>query len=236
MSPEGIGSAILLSDPHKVFEKNKVRDMKNLILLLIMATGPAVFAQGFSLGDLVEEAPVVEEAPAQEVAPKRRPKPPVDVVVTQPAVDKYKNFRCNAGKFVNRSSVAGPLNDAEDLIIDIVGIGKPLNRKLVQADTNDPRRPKRDGETFALSGQRGILELGMPKGLFGAWVWVPAKLCVSNSGKLMAHIDASEHKMGTLQVEIKGHGPDTFQMVGGTSDGKIKFNGIYRREMSEVSR
>jgi hypothetical protein len=122
------------------------------------------------------------------------------------------------------------------LIIDIVGVGKPLNRKLVQADTNDPRRPKRDGETFALSGQRGILELGMPKGLFGAWVWVPAKLCVSNSNKLIAYIDASEHKMGVLQVEIKGHGPDTFQMVGGTTDGKIQFNGIYRREMSEVSR
>jgi hypothetical protein len=212
--------------------------MNKLLLLIVAGISPVLMAQSFDLGEVEEDKPAPKpvEQQVQEQPLTREVEVKPEPVAVQPAVDKYKNFRCSAGKSTQSPSAPGPLNDAEDLIIDLLGVGKPLNRKIVQADTNDPRRPKTGGESFSLSGQRGTLELGMPKGLFGAWVWVPAALCVTDNNELKAIVNASQHGMGVLEVGLHKHGSDSFRMSGGTPDGSIKFDGTYLRTMEEVRR
>jgi hypothetical protein len=189
---------------------------------------PMALAQGFLLG---AEEPATEEAkPAPKpavTADQPAEKQAVAKVEPAPVVDKLADVRCSANKFTSLGSGSGPnKNDAEDIVIAILGITKPLDRLIVQTAGIKPGEPP--GE-FGISNRRGYLEIGLPgKGFMGGTVWLPAKMCVTDKDVIMAYIDGSSVGMSNaIPVGIENLGNGAVKVTG-SSDGKAPLAGTFK--------
>lgn len=198
--------------------------MKQYFLTLTILFSPMAFAQGFQ-DFLTGEDTAAKEEPA----PKPEKKPvdtPTQAIVEQPAVpavDKLADVRCSAGKFTSLGGNSGPnKNDAEDIIISVLGITSPLDRVIVQ--TGGIKAGEK-ASTFGVTNRKGFLQIGLPgKGFLNGTVWLPAKMCVTDDNKISAFLDASSVGYSNaipLTIENLGNGSIR---VSGSLDGKTQMN------------